>query len=553
MPASELSLQNRFALWLDTRPGVAWSVLVLFAAALVLRMLPVIFWPESAYPDETIQSIEQAHRLLFGYGLVPWEFEFAARSWLLAYFSAGFMLIAAMFGDGPAYYLPAIGFGFATLSAATVVCAFLWARRLYSTGWAFLAVLVPLIWVDNLFFGARALTEVVATHFLVIALYLLFPGEPVLSRRRIFAGGFFLAAVFVLRMQLAPAVLVVCLWNLWDGSSRRVTALPLFLGFAAGLLCDGIFDALTWHYPFQPLVMNFTFNLLKGVASSFGTNPWWFYCELFAGLWGPVLVLMIPLILIGARRMPVLFVTALVIFAAHCLIPHKDYRFIYPAIVLWTILAGQGLAQAGIWIADGIGTKTTDKNRAALLTGTSVAVCWIGVCGILYNGLDYALQWGAPKHDIALADRYLANAKGICGIDLYGVDDWAAPYAFIHQRVPIYRSFDAARLQWKPHRGPFNVMLVNSQLLPDATFRAAASVPWRHGGTTSEIISLNAGRRISTIQPATIADYTPERCFGTVCVLRRSGTCESVPMTKAPAPSIVTQAPPYPQKQGVLD
>src|SRR5262249_20954686 len=38
-----------------------------------------IYWP-----DEIYQSLEPAHRLVFGYGLVAWEFVQGARSWLLA-------------------------------------------------------------------------------------------------------------------------------------------------------------------------------------------------------------------------------------------------------------------------------------------------------------------------------------------------------------------------------------------------------------------------------------------------------------------------------------
>src|SRR5207247_4899918 len=35
-----------------------------------------------SYPDEIHQSLEPAHRLVFGYGLVAWEFVEGARNWL---------------------------------------------------------------------------------------------------------------------------------------------------------------------------------------------------------------------------------------------------------------------------------------------------------------------------------------------------------------------------------------------------------------------------------------------------------------------------------------
>ena len=37
-----------------------------------------VFWP-----DEIYQSLEQAHRFAFGFGVIPWEFAEGARSWLL--------------------------------------------------------------------------------------------------------------------------------------------------------------------------------------------------------------------------------------------------------------------------------------------------------------------------------------------------------------------------------------------------------------------------------------------------------------------------------------
>jgi len=61
----------------------------LYALALGLRLIPAIFYPGINHPDEVFQSLEQAHRLVFGYGAVPWEFEYGARSWLLPGMLAG--------------------------------------------------------------------------------------------------------------------------------------------------------------------------------------------------------------------------------------------------------------------------------------------------------------------------------------------------------------------------------------------------------------------------------------------------------------------------------
>ena len=37
----------------------------------------------ASHPDEIYQTQEQAHRLVYGYGIVPWEFRDGVRSWIL--------------------------------------------------------------------------------------------------------------------------------------------------------------------------------------------------------------------------------------------------------------------------------------------------------------------------------------------------------------------------------------------------------------------------------------------------------------------------------------
>ena len=41
--------------------------------------------------DEVMQYLEQAHRLVFGYGIVPWEYREGTRSWIVPGFIAGIL------------------------------------------------------------------------------------------------------------------------------------------------------------------------------------------------------------------------------------------------------------------------------------------------------------------------------------------------------------------------------------------------------------------------------------------------------------------------------
>ncbi len=77
-----------------------WAIM---AAAVVLRISAFNSYSAHA-PDELIQYLEQAHRIVFGYGVVPWEFREFIRSWLIP-----LMLVPPMqFGEwldpgGPLY------------------------------------------------------------------------------------------------------------------------------------------------------------------------------------------------------------------------------------------------------------------------------------------------------------------------------------------------------------------------------------------------------------------------------------------------------------------
>jgi phosphatidylinositol glycan class B len=184
---------------------------VLVALAILLRLQPILVEPSAVWPDEIFQTSEPAHRLVFGSGLVAWEFQLGVRSWMLPGIIAGLMELSRIIGDGPDYYLPVIAVGFAALAAAPVVCCFLWCRPLFGVTGALLAGLAVAVAAEPVYFGARTLSETVAAHLLVVALWVLEPGYLVISRSRLFVGGALLSLVFAARVQLAPAIAVAML------------------------------------------------------------------------------------------------------------------------------------------------------------------------------------------------------------------------------------------------------------------------------------------------------------------------------------------------------
>ncbi len=284
--------------------------MLIYALALTARLLPVFVPPSLNYPDEIFQSTEQAHRLVYGTGLVPWEFAYGTRSWFLPGAIAGLMELARLFGPGPAVYLPAIGLALAALGASSALCAFLWGQRFYGLWGGVLAGAFTALWIDLAYFSPRALSEVVAAHVLVIGLYLMAPGHAVSDKRRLMLAGFLLGLSAMMRIQLAPAVALIVLWP--AGAWRRNLA-PLALGGFTAFLLFGLLDWATWSYPWESLYRNVTLNVFYGVSGFGAPSPGMPISIWRSSYWtAPFAILVLVLARFGAYREKRIVLAALV-------------------------------------------------------------------------------------------------------------------------------------------------------------------------------------------------------------------------------------------------
>jgi hypothetical protein len=471
---------------------------VLVALAILLRLQPVLAVPSAVWGDEIFQTAEPAHRLVYGSGLVAWEFQLGVRSWLLPGLIAGLMELSRIIGDGPDYYLPVIAVGFASLAAAPVVCCFLWCRSLIGLSGALLAGLAVAVAAEPVYFGARTLSETVAGHLLVVALWVLEPGYRVTSRRRLFAGGGLLALVFVTRVQLLPAVAVAMLWANWRADRGRLAA--TLAGAAATLAAAGVLDTLTLGYPFASVWRYLLLNIYYGVSASFGVEPWPYYFLGELGVWGGAVATVLLLTMIGSWRLPLLLVVAAVILAVHSGIAHKEYRFIYPAIVLSTVLAGVGLAQMASWGRNWLIGRGATETPAAV-GSAAFAVAWWSLASLqIWNGPTLTAH-RQRMHDSLVAASRVAHGPAPCGIGFYGLggNDWVVygGYTYFHRPAPMYWPKDEAAL-------------------------------------TAAVDAFDT--LLYTEPPPAALGFTKQQCIGEVCIAQRFGGCRTAPMTPLPLP-----------------
>lgn len=486
------------------KAATAIGLTAIVVLAVVLRLEPILVEPSAVWPDEIFQTIEPAHRLVYGSGLVPWEFQLGVRSWLLPGAIAAVMQVARLAGDGPDYYLPLIAVSFAALGAAPVACSFLWARGLFGVLGGLVAGSAVAVSAELVYFGARTLSEVVAGNLLIVALYLLEPGYRVGARRRLFAGGALLGLVFVMRVQLGPALVAVALWTNWRFERARLIA--MLGGIAAVLFAAALLDTLSLGYPLASLWRYILYNLYYGVSATFGVEPWSYYLLGELGLWGGAFATLLVVAALGARRMPLLLVVAAVILAVHSGIAHKEYRFIYPAVLLTAVLAGIGLAQIAAWSQVWLIGRGMPQT-AATLAGTGFALGWWCLASLqVWNGTTLS-GLRQRMHDSLAAASFVAHGPAPCGIGLYGLagEDWGVygGYTYFHRPAPIY---------WPGS---------------EAALTAAA------GGFDTLLY---------TRPPPAALGFATRHCIGEVCIARRPGGCKTLPPTPLPVPDALAAA-----------
>jgi hypothetical protein len=390
------------------------------------------------WPDEVYQSLEPAHRLVFGYGLLAWEFVEGARNWALPGLVAGVLGLARLFGGtDPAVYLDVAKGFFALLGTACAWGSWRLARAYGASEPAAAAgaALFALAAVP-IYFAPRALSENASALPVVLGLALALPRGG--SRRAVMAGAFLLGLAVLLRLQngvFCVGLLAVLL------AQRRWRAAGESLAVLAGwAFAYGLLDRLTWGRWFHSALVYLEFNLLKDGASGWGTAPFSYYGRvLFTGM-PAVSVLTGVLALVAARRAPGLLAVTLLFFVLHALQPHKELRFLVPALPLFTALAGVGLdVLLGRWSPRAVRAGAAlGVVAVAALSGARAGSLTFGDVGQYEDSRPQASAWD----DVGDVNRLLLAAsrvKELCGLKIEVVHlAWTGGYSYLHQPVPLY-------------------------------------------------------------------------------------------------------------------
>lgn len=468
-------------------PSPVSTLVPILLLALALRLGTGLYFRATVHNDEVFQVLEQAHRLVSGDGIIPWEFRSGIRGWLWPGFVAGLILPLERLSGSPEGNADLVA-GFCSLLSLSTVWAAFELGKMISTRHAIVAGFVMAVWFEGVYFSPHPLTEVVATD-------LMLPGLALLSgprtRRRLFIAGVLLGGSFVMRPHLAPGLGVACLWA--ARSHVRTRWVPLALGAALPLLAYGLVDTLTWGTPFSSMVRYVTVNLVDGRSTRYGSEPALWYARGIVLHWGGALALLAVAIAVGARRYPLWFVTAVTIIASHSLIVHKESRFIFPAIACFVILAAIG----SVDVLQRLQTRPQASGPGKTLLAGLLAG-WVVTSAALATSKSFAASWFVFD-PASRAMAYAGRLPSLCGLGLHGVMWHDTPgTSGLHRQSPLYQDgYRTADAPTKLDRA-YNVVLAT---------RPAPSLP---------------------------GDFKLSACFDApfqddVCVYARPGDCQAAP------------------------
>lgn len=465
-------------------PWAAIAVAVVLVAA-VLRILA--FSPfDQHHADELTQYLEQANRIVTGYGIVPWESRLGIRNALIPQLLSLPMALGHWLAPGTLAPMYAARITYAALTLLVLPAA--WRLgALTSRAHACAAMFVAAVWWQSVLFSDLLLSESLAAAVLLLA------AAPLLDRaappRAIAASAFLLGLGLLLRFQFAPFAAVLALSALL-AEPRRWRAVALG-GLGAAALGTAS-DLLSGSVPFAWVLANFTQNIGAGKAARFGTSgPFEYLAEYYRHFGAAALLFAAVAVIPAARRYAPLLAAAAVTVFAHSLLAHKEYRFVWVATQAVLIVAGIG------------SLSLVQRLRPA----------WNGPAALLVTGAAWSLL-SLASFSATGGYRSMRGGGGLSELAVMAAKDPRVCRLAVAQAYYLY-----AAPSILPRRLPISVM-------PEGVLEGRAALPGEIGRGANALLAGEAPPRGASGYRRAACTRLPGE---TACLYVRAGTCAPDP------------------------
>ncbi|XP_012904734.2 GPI mannosyltransferase 3 isoform X3 [Mustela putorius furo] len=295
--------------------------LVLFTIA--LRICNCFLVQTSFVPDEYWQSLEVAHRMVFNYGYLTWEWTERLRGYTYPLiFASIYKVLHLLRKDNVQLLIWIPRLAQALLSAIADIRLYSLMKQLENqqmAKWVFFCQLCS--WF-TWYCCTRTLTNTMETVLTIIALFY-YPLEGSKSMNR-------------------------------------------FVTLSLSLIVDRIFFG-QWTL----VQYNFLkFNVLQNLGTFYGSHPWhWYFSQGFPAVLGTHLPFFIHGCFLAPKRYRILLVTVLWTLLVYSMLSHKEFRFIYPVLPFCMVFCGYSLNHLKTWKKPALSFLFLSNMLLALYTG----------------------------------------------------------------------------------------------------------------------------------------------------------------------------------------
>ena len=449
MTMMEKKIMSIKKIWNDSE---SLPFLTIFVLSLLVRIYAANTSIAQIYPDEIFQTLEPAHKLVFGRGITYWEFKVGARSWFFPGILAGVYKILDVIGvrDPLSINIGIKIFLSIFSSLAVSVLYLLFRKHSVPKKEAFLFTLPVAVSYLLSYISVRTLTESASLPFMVFAVY--FASNYIENERIKGLISAFAAAgiAYMIRFQTCIFSFGLALALFLTAKKRFQASLIFGLGFLGMMLIQGILDIFTWGSFFKSLITYLDYNILRGVADKHGVYPWHFYlADIFRTMHPVTWISAVLMMIIGVvdfkknRQIFLFFFPFLFFFIGHSAIGHKEPRFVFACF--FAILA----LSAGFF-AKIVQKYGKNRKNAALF----LAICLLFSLDA-FPHIKYAPLW---NHSVTKIDNFYGHDKGIekrfGGVleteaelgrisdlkraYLFGIPQiWSGGYSYFHKNAPV--------------------------------------------------------------------------------------------------------------------
>lgn len=397
----------------------------------ILRLAFLFASQHYYYPDEIYQTLEPAYRLVHGYGLIPWDYSYGLRSWLVPGILALPLALSNLLSlTQPAHYLTVFRLTLILLSLAPIAAGYLLIHHLtQKKTLAIIAAVSLAIWYELIYFAPRPFTETLSVAIFALSLITyLAPTRKHLPPRwqqtQLLLASFLATLGVFIRPQY---LLIGGALLFWFWLRQRHLRVPIAIAAFAGAGIIGLTDALTYGTWWVHLINNVTISYHMGISQIFGSKPWWFYLSTLTATTSGLF--WFSIVKPHNKKLHYLQLLIIGLVLIHSAIPHKEYRFLFGIIPLWLSLTSINLHQR---ISHSNWHHHATKLTLLIITGVSVI-------GLLHQ-LPFQ-ETAYPRHPL-LTDpsmtlyKDLSKETTVCG--LYDVTrQWVYTGGFSYIGKPI--------------------------------------------------------------------------------------------------------------------